>query len=334
MTADVAAPRPRPRPRRRFRLSLRATLGLVAVVALLCWGYAEWSDPVRRFRREIRDGFGMKRYDAVSRASRGLGDVDRARALVELIDTLDDPDPFVRESAVRHLNLFGADARAAVPALTGLLKDAHPRLRIASATTLSLILEKTGRDDDGSAGVVAALAALLADPAADVRLAAAQSLGRCPKGCLPEPTRRKAVAALARFRDDPKESRRLGAALGLVALDEAEAAMPELIAALRSARGQARSGAIEGIQAAGLPAAEAAVPTLIAIGDDPTFDGVGDYLLKGSRVSAAELLCRLGRIAEGLALLDKALASSDKEVRDDAERTRKRIDAAQGAAAP
>ena len=169
-----------PRSQRRFRLSLRATLGLVAVVALLCWGYAEWFSPVRRFRREIRDEFGLRRWDAVSRVNQKGAAVDRATAFAELIGALDDPDPAVRRSAVELIGWLGGTGpvpRAAVSALVKRLDPASP-LREPAAKALGFLKP----DNPAKAEAIPPLLRLLNDPKDGVRFAAACTLARLGAG--------------------------------------------------------------------------------------------------------------------------------------------------------
>jgi len=116
-----------------------------------------------------------------------------ARAAVpSLIDLLQDSEPEVRWNAAQALGTIGPEARAAVPALIERLKDLDADVREHSAESLGLI----GRDAEPA---VAALIDTLQDKNARVRRDAARSLGQLGSAARP------AIPALTQLKKDESD---------------------------------------------------------------------------------------------------------------------------------
>ena len=137
---------------------------------------------------------------AVPALSEGLGHKDRAirllavSALVKidpknpaikptlsetvaaLIDLLREPEGALREWAVLTIGQIGADAAAAVPALTARLTESDPSVRVAAAETLA----RLGKS------AVPALIKALKDESPEIRSAAVDLLGRIGADAVPE----------------------------------------------------------------------------------------------------------------------------------------------------
>src|SRR5262249_21320262 len=149
-----------------------------------------------------------------------------APAIPMLVETLHDPDRFVRWAAARALGKIGTQAaEAAVPRLTEQLLDPDVDLRLAAATALeqfgpasrgavpllARLVRGTGEPDlrleairvlevvgcPDAVPAVPVLAAVLTDRDARIRQAAAKVLGRFG------PAARDAVDALQQARNDP-----------------------------------------------------------------------------------------------------------------------------------
>jgi HEAT repeat protein len=161
-----------------------------------------------------------------------------------LLTGLENPDASRRADAAEDLGRIGPPAKAALPALVRRLQDADPQVRIASAAAIASIdpkhpdvlpaalAEMKGAAEQrrmaadllGDLGAVAvpALAGALKDADANVRWAAAESLGRIG------PSAKAAVTDLAAVLAD-KEIRSIAAdALGSIG-KEAKPAVPALV---------------------------------------------------------------------------------------------------------
>ena len=92
-------------------------------------------------------------------------------ALPHAIRALSDPDPEIRVTGVRAIELFAADAGEAVPDLARALVDPSAAVRLSA-------LEALGEAGDGAAVVAARIAErLMHAPTAEERSAAAVALG-------------------------------------------------------------------------------------------------------------------------------------------------------------
>jgi len=140
-------------------------------------------------------------------------------ALLELLTK--DGDENVRDAAANAIGKLGPSAKAAVPALTGYLKDKSADLRETAALAL-------GRIGDESWTATSELLSLLKDPEERVRESAAETL------YVLTPLPPEAVPALVKaLKDEDRGVRALAAeCLGDMGSD-AEAAIPDLIKALK-----------------------------------------------------------------------------------------------------
>jgi hypothetical protein len=173
-----------------------------------------------------------------------------------LLAALEDPQTAdVHDILARGLGPRNATRAAMVARVIQQATDTHPEVRRSAVTTLGTT--------PASAVVVAVLARALADRDHEVRMAAAERLGRLG------PSARAAGPALVRATTDPITSVRLLATRALGTVDvAADLAVPALAAALVDRDDEVRAGAADALGWRG-PAAARAVPALAhALGDD------------------------------------------------------------------
>jgi HEAT repeat protein len=283
------------RRRAKLRLSVRSGLVAVAVVALLLAAWTSYFDPVRRWRRDIHDdNEGGRRWEAASRGVMGLiPGVDRAMVLVELTAALDDPSFRVRQTAAANLGRLWPSGDACIPRLILALKDSHPWVRRAAASSLGDFVES--RAVASSPGdfvkslqdrrdvVIPALLASLKDQDFDVRLTSAMSLARTGK---------------------------------------AKEGLPTFIEALASQDHLSRSFAIWGIGQAG-PDGLVAIPSLLATAHECASSP--DPFMRLRAVEAAEVLGKFGKLDAARPILLKASTDPDPLVRSEAAKARKHL---------
>lgn len=233
-------------------------------------------------------------------AAMGIDDAAKASAalpappdpLAEIIADAHVADDQISVFAIRELVRFAPDARA-VDVLIGLLRDGRNPAAVANALmeigppaarALPDLLPHMGNRRDG-ANVIQAVGRLGAD----------------------NPS---AVAALRSVLADQRSPHRGGAAAALGQL-KAEAAVPELIAALSARRKYTRILSAQALARIGPPKAAAAVPHLAALLDDPDHD---------IQRAAAEALASMGPAAAPAApALERLLQSSDHRIKRAAE---------------
>ena len=183
----------------RSRLRVRTLILLVALCGCGLGGWlAYWDSTGRLIRRLRADQPVYVRREAAASLGTGIPASKVEEAIAALIGALDDPSPRVRESAT--VGLWGHKTRAAraVPGLVELLKDGDRRVRYAAAACLG---EVVGPSDPELSLAIPALTTALADPEADVRGRAAESLATLGRPDL-------AVATLARLWDCPDDMAR------------------------------------------------------------------------------------------------------------------------------
>src|SRR5215217_4000980 len=119
------------------RVRVRTILVLVAAIAILLAAWQEYGNPVRRWRRALRDdNDSMQRWEAASLGIAGkVPGIDAGTAIEELIGALGDPSFRVRQTSCFALARLEATALPAVPALArSLAKDPHPWVRAEAGT--------------------------------------------------------------------------------------------------------------------------------------------------------------------------------------------------------
>jgi HEAT repeat protein len=221
-----------------------------------------------------------------------------------------DADAGVRAAAARALGALGEAARAASPALFRALADSSETVRHDAADSLSHV---EMRPDD-----LRPLIAALGSRDPYVRAFAEWTLGNM------EATAGEAVPALAALVDDPETGVVVSAALARIG-PAARAAVPALVAALRSEDSGRRWRAARTLGRIG-PGAGEAVPALVAALRDPN---------EGVRRHAARAL---GRIAPATgpaaAALQRATGDPDRAVRREAEKALEDLQARAAGVAP
>jgi hypothetical protein len=251
------------------------------------------------------------------------------RTLAEHLAALDAAPPLTRGPLVRGLGRFGAAGAAAVGRLEALLRS-DPALRDDAALALGEI---------GTEAAERALAAALADPEVDLDAVGPAAVALCRSA----PPERSAGAIRELAHTAPARAARLcqsdpvfdavladpglrGAVLASLAgrLDDldrrgADAVLRRLAALGRGATGQ------EDVLARALDrgiATEACLDTLVAIGSPAALTVVAERARPPWRADAAALLDAAARLAPaadqaevGLAILDRAEAAGDPELR-------------------
>jgi HEAT repeat protein len=251
----------------------------------------------------------------------------KSAVLTHLVALLKSKDQFARLAAARAMASLPADPEIALPVFEKALKEADEQTTHYMLDALSSM---------GPAGVPKLIGAL---EHPQLRAPVASILGRMGPAAAP------ATAALAKLLTDPDANVRIEAANALAGIGPgAKDAVPALIAALQETEGSPRAAAVLALGRIG-PAARAADKALVAIlrksdgslsllsawslieinGATSTAAGVVmPELLKGlsspvpqARQSAAESLGMLGAFAKTAApQLDKATKDSDPRVRD------------------
>ncbi len=182
-----------PRP----RLSVRMMIGLVAVCALLVWGWRTYFDPIRLWKEAIRDKYDpWQRHKAIYDAHNGrIPGLTPDLALDEFIGLIGDKSSNV---AVRESAVFGIveSSERSISALASALRDEGPSVRVAAALKIRQILGDHPADGPIKRGAVDGLVTALNDPDRRVRRMAACCLGWIGEG---EP----AVPTLAEALNEP-----------------------------------------------------------------------------------------------------------------------------------
>jgi len=207
----------------------------------------------------LRDSDSQVRFNA----AQALMEIARAEARFARRGT-GAPSPLrLKEKGAGALGTGPEDAlrnglRAALPALSGSLRDPDVRVRLAAVTALDLM----GQD---AAPAAQALNNALRDPDLFVRWAAARALGNI------DPADGKiAVPNLGRLLFDPDLDPRLAAAATLEHYGkDAAAAVPALIRATSVGDAEIRIAVIHAIEAIGADKAQSAVPALAQALSDP-----------------------------------------------------------------
>ena len=228
------------------------------------------------------------------------------------INQLSVPEAEDRQQAAQTLSKIGPDAKAAVPALTEVLKDKDKDVRDAAAEAL-------GKIGPEAKAAVPALIEALKDQYEHVRELAAQALAQIG------PEAKEAVSALIEALKDQDKSVRINAAQALAQIGpEAKEAVSALIEALKD---QNEDIGIPACAAEALgkigPEAKAAVPALTealkyksARRAAPSYADVLRYRSVMVRAFAAEALGKIGPEAKAAVPdLIEALKDKDKDVR-------------------
>lgn len=258
----------------------------------------------QRFRRTaVVLAAGLKDDDHLTRWMAAVGVMRFARPLTaevvpELVAALEDKDDWIRLHAVYALSRIGPEAKAAVPALVGVLRPRPQRpgasdeeqdiargMQIRTQTAASLALGKIGppavealvevlrREEDKNAAEYAAwalgdigpasvphLLALMRDAEARTRLRALGVLGRRVPG-----DAAATEALLAALKDEDAEVRRSAASKFWDR--QLAPAVPPLTEALRDADDEVRHHAAYALAKQG-PRAKTAVPVLLELVND------------------------------------------------------------------
>jgi HEAT repeat protein len=167
-------------------------IGLVAVSALLVWGWMTYFDPVRRWKVAIRDKYDEKRRgEAIDDAVNGrVAGINSDLAAAELVGLLGDKsrDPSVRWTAMVGLPMFKIKARGAIPSLIAVVRDDPPEMKISALLALWMIVGHLPEDDHARRDAVTALVAAMKDPDHRVRRLSACVLGWIGDGEVAIPT--------------------------------------------------------------------------------------------------------------------------------------------------
>src|SRR5262249_54787116 len=159
---------------------VRTILVLVAAIAGLLAAWEEFGNPVRRWRKALReDNDSVRRWHALSPGVSGKGPgIDAGAAVLELRAALDDAGVRGRGASCVGLAQLGAAAEPAIPALAAVLQnDRDVTVRAAAAKAMAGILE-TSRTGQGRGVAVPALVRALNDRSLHVRFEAAIALVR------------------------------------------------------------------------------------------------------------------------------------------------------------
>jgi HEAT repeat protein len=266
-------------PGRMRRLGVATAVLAVALLAL--WVQREFR-PVRREIRALRSEQASARLAAADALGRGAP-ADASAALPALADALRDADDGVRAAAARSLGSAGCLAimdpsargsvRVAVDAMSRALTDRTAEVRAAAAGAIGQLAGPvpTGGTLPFDVGTVAdALAKAMGDPSVEVRTAAGQTLsalavktGIAPPSAL--------LAALGPV--GSAELRKEAMAILLPAFrTHVGEVIPLLVDALEDSDPSLRFSAARVLGGAG-PAAQVAIPALIAILGEPVGPG-------------------------------------------------------------
>lgn len=251
-------------------------------------------------------------------------------AIPALVELLGDADPQVRVAAIESLVQIRREPKLVSPALVKTLGDTSPEVRVAAATALGNLRWEAEQ-------TVPALIAALKDASPIVRARAAIGLSFGDVKKYPN----AAAAALPVLVDATKTATmqiraEAAAALGRVAGDQPDAAVPALVACLADPEPQVRMNAIGGLAQLG-PKAQAALPALKELLADnaPAVSARAPRAIvtidpeKGPatlvaalkdknplvRAAVAEGLGEMPRSEESVAALAGALKDRDREVR-------------------
>jgi HEAT repeat protein len=182
-----------PRP----RLSIRMMIALVALAAVLFWGWMTYLDPVRLWKEAIRDKYDMmRRYEGIDNAVSGrVPRITPDLAIAEFVGILGDQsvDSSVRWTAAEGLGKFHGKARAAIPALIAASRDESPSVRTTALLMIRRILGDRPEDDPIKRDAVGALGVALKDPDRRVRRMSACCLGWMGEGEIAIPTLRASL---------------------------------------------------------------------------------------------------------------------------------------------
>jgi HEAT repeat protein len=289
---------PRPRP------SVRMMIGLVAVAALLLWGWRTYLDPVRRWKVAIRDQESWEhRIEAIRYVLNGqVSGITSDQAIDECVELLGDKrlKPSIRETAAIALGAFKERARRAIPSLVvALRRDESRAVRAEAAFRIYQILGN--------------------HPGVD-------------------PIEREAVAGLVEALIDPDPRVRRSSACSLSWIGEGEVAIPTLIEALKvpDLDYLARRDLMTALLRSG-PKASEALPVVLELAKDESIENVHLRGVNGDRRSAEALmfmggfLQKFGQTDRALAILHRLAEDPDREI---AENALKALDLMESAKSP
>ncbi len=174
---------------------------------------AQGEDPVTRGRSYLVSRSWRVRREGI-RMLRDLG-LDDPQNLDEILRLLNDPEPEVREEALKALG--DEEKIESVSRMTALLADGAPGVREEAIESLAEILVEKGSEAD-VAGIAGRILERLTDDDRDVREEAAEALGRLKV--------QSAVDGLVRCLEDPEEQVREDALESLVRIKNPAAIGP------------------------------------------------------------------------------------------------------------
>jgi HEAT repeat protein len=256
---------------------------------------------------------------AAARALRNFG----KPAVAPLAEVMKDDSVILRCAAAETLGKMGVEAKTAVPALVGIVKDPKVNSHVRFWTIRAL-----GAMGAEAEPAVPALLASLRDRESWIAIAAAQALGKIGPAASKE-----AIPLLAEALKSPcTELREMASALLAEYGSEAKAAVPALVDAMKDHDGKVRLGALAALEKIG-PEAKAAVPALVnalkdrdekfrdaaigALATAATIQGLTELLkdkVPAIRSGAARALRRIGpKAKEAVPALTELLKDKDRE---------------------
>jgi HEAT repeat protein len=224
----------------RFGLRLGTLLAIIAVMALVFWGFHEYFSPTRIWRRAIHDPASLPKAWAEVASEHVIEGLNPEATLREVFQAMDDPDPAIRGSAIGCVPSLDGDPRVVIDRLAGRLGDNDIAVRIKVAEALGQVFK---RGKAGRAEALGALKIALKDPDAKVRKAAVGSVGQVvyEEGPSSDPLRSgqkddPALGLVEARLDDADIAVRVEAAFVLGCNDRGSEAVPMLVKFLKEQR--------------------------------------------------------------------------------------------------
>ncbi len=235
------------------------------------------SDPASRFRAVYELGQLIEEPPVAREGVAALG------------ESLNDPDPLVRQMAAAELFQAGPDAAAVAPGLIRATHDPDDSVRKLAASAL-------GRITSRAEGAVPALAAMMKDPSGEVRRWAADILGSL--GSAAKPAIPALIAALPRQEIPTRDS--ILTNLGKLASAD-ESVVPSLLKALDDPSPRIRQTAVEALGHIAGSHRDVIVPVLLKALEDPDdWVGYAACLILGNlRPQGPELSTLIEKLSQG-----------------------------------